>query len=162
MKIKKVDILVILLGTLLTVAFSTMGACSTMGTSSYIKNEVGQQYTIKIANNQALGNYLVDSRGMTLYYCKKDSIGLSNVLGDDLKIWPVFYVENYVLPPGLNYNDFGALQRDLDTRIQTTFRRWPLYYFINDRSPGDVLGNGFANLSYVIDPNNFDPNSPPH
>jgi predicted lipoprotein with Yx(FWY)xxD motif len=148
------DIPVVGLLAVMTVILSILGACSST------RALVSAPYTITVGYNSAIGNYLADSRGMTIYYNKRDSIAISTVRGDDLKIWPVFYVSDYILPFELNYGDFGALQRD-DFLVQTMYRRWPLYYYSGDKLPGDILGNGFAGIWYVVNPFNFHPDFVP-
>jgi alpha-glucoside transport system substrate-binding protein len=41
--------------------------------------------------------------------------------------------------------------------MQTTYKGWPLYYFVNDQAAGDTLGQGVNNVWFVIDPANFPP-----
>jgi predicted lipoprotein with Yx(FWY)xxD motif len=54
--------------------------------------------------------------------------------------WPVFYAANISAPQGLNASDFGTITRS-DGKQQTTYKGYPLYFFIGDHKPGDINGN---------------------
>jgi predicted lipoprotein with Yx(FWY)xxD motif len=110
-----------------------------------------QSYSIKIATKAGLGNYLVDSQGMSLYYFTKDSKGKSNATAAIIKNWPVFNPDNISVDPTLNIADFGSIVRDDGTK-QATFKGWPLYYFAKDQASGDTLGQGLNNVWFVVDP----------
>ncbi len=111
-------------------------------------------YTVNVSSKPDIGNYLVDAKGMTLYYVTRDAPGKSNITVPVLNNWPIFYFEGGALPPSLNASDFGTIVRD-DGKEQSTYRRWPLYYYINDKAPGDTNGNGVGGVWFVIDPANF-------
>jgi predicted lipoprotein with Yx(FWY)xxD motif/plastocyanin len=112
--------------------------------------------TIKIATKAGVGDYLADAKGMTLYYFTKDSIGKSAATAAVLANWPVFNVPNIVVQPPLSSADFGTITRD-DGLKQTTFKGWPLYYYIKDQAAGDTLGQGVNNVWFVINPVTFNP-----
>ena len=111
---------------------------------------------VKIGEKEGLGNYLTDAAGMTLYWFKKDSPGMSGCMGPCIDKWPIFYREKIDPPTGLSADDFGTITR-LDGEKQTTFRDYPLYYWIGDRAAGDTTGNGVGNVWFVIDPAAFPP-----
>lgn len=79
-------------------------------------------YTVKTATKSGLGDYLVDSNGMTLYYWAKDILNQSNATATVLAIWPVFYTVNISIPSNLAASDFGTITRDDGTK-QTTLSR---------------------------------------
>jgi len=113
-------------------------------------------YTINIVSKAIIGNYLVDNRGMTLYYTVSDRPGYSNLPDETLLVWPVFYVPNNIVPPSLNTSDFGPYTRDNNVR-QTTYKGYPLYYFSQDKLPGDTLGNKAGGVWFVVNPDSFPP-----
>jgi predicted lipoprotein with Yx(FWY)xxD motif len=117
------------------------------------------QYTMTIAYKSDVGKYLADGKGMTLYYVTTDGPGKSNVTGNVLANWPVFYTANYVVAKPLDITDFGSIERN-DRSMQTTYRGRPLYYYIKDRQPGDVLGNKIGGVWFVINPDTFPPPIP--
>lgn len=113
-------------------------------------------YNVNIAAKVGLGNYLVDAKGMTLYYFTKDSSGKSNASAAIIQIWPVFTLSNISLAPSLNAADFGIIVRD-DGIKQVTFKGWPLYYYAKDLAPGDTVGQGLNKVWFIIDPANLQP-----
>jgi predicted lipoprotein with Yx(FWY)xxD motif len=113
-------------------------------------------YTISTMSKTDLGEYLVDGKGMTLYYFTKDSVGKSNASDAIIAIWPIFYAANVVVPSNLNAPDFGTITRS-DGKMQTTYKGWPLYYYIKDQAPGDTIGQGVNNVWFVVNPDSFSP-----
>lgn len=113
-------------------------------------------YTINIASKAIIGKYLVDGRGMTLYYTVSDRPAYSNLPDETLSSWPVFYVPNILVPLSLNASDFGIYTRDNNV-MQTTYKGYPLYYFFQDKTTGDTLGNTLGGVWFVVNPDNFPP-----
>jgi predicted lipoprotein with Yx(FWY)xxD motif len=115
------------------------------------------QPTVMLTNNATLGNILTDNQGRTLYFFARETKGASACTGDCSKRWPVFYVENVVLPAGgaLAEADFGSIGDGL--LKQRTYKGRPLYYFsqTNDtviEPAGQTGGNAFGNVWYVAKP----------
>ena len=113
-------------------------------------------YSVDIATKTGIGNYLVDASGMTLYYFTKDSPGKSTATGTVLDNWPLFYAAKLVLPAPLKDSDFSTITRD-DGLLVTAYKGRALYYFINDKTPGDTLGQGVGGVWFVVSPDNFPP-----
>jgi predicted lipoprotein with Yx(FWY)xxD motif len=111
-------------------------------------------YSVGLGTDAKLGNYLVDSKGMSLYYFDKDPKGSSVCSGDCLVKWPVFHVDSYVLPKGIAAADFGEITRADGTK-QTTFKGYPLYYFFQDTSLGEIKGQAAGNVWFVVNPVKF-------
>lgn len=96
-----------------------------------------------------MGNYLVDAKGMTLYYFTKDVIGKSNATGVVLGDWTVLDAPTkFVVPSSLKAADFGTFSRNDGTK-QATYKGWPLYYYNKDRVSGDTLGDGVGDAWFV-------------
>ncbi|MFZ3383719.1 MAG: hypothetical protein WA144_07330 [Candidatus Methanoperedens sp.] len=106
-----------------------------------------EQPTIKLS----AGNYIVDSKGITLYMFTKDVMGDSTCTGGCLNNWPVFYQEKISVTTGLVSSDFGMITRD-DGNKQTTYKGWPLYYFSSDANPGDIKGEGVNKVWFIARP----------
>lgn len=123
-------------------------------TTSTTPTSTSAQYTVNVASSASLGDYLVDSKGMTLYFTQKDSVGMSNVVGTTLQTWPVFNTTNVVVPSTLSASDFGAIIRN-DGAMQTTYKGWPLYYYASDKADGDTMGQGIGGVWFVVNPSNF-------
>jgi predicted lipoprotein with Yx(FWY)xxD motif len=105
--------------------------------------------SIKIGDTSA-GKILVDSAGKTLYYFAKDTpaSGASACSDQCTAVWPVFYVDTVTVSSPLVASDFSSVTRT-DGKKQTTYRGLPLYYYQPDVGPGDMRGEGFANVWFV-------------
>ncbi|WP_066389113.1 beta-propeller fold lactonase family protein [Neobacillus mesonae] len=109
----------------------------------------GSPNKLQVLHSEEAGKYLADQNGMTLYYFKKDTPGVSNCSGDCLKIWPPFYADSIKAPAGFHKNDFKTIIRQ-DGQKQTTYKGYPLYYFVNDQQPGDIKGQGVKDVWFVV------------
>lgn len=109
---------------------------------------------LEFASNATLGTFLVDGKGMTLYYFSKDSSDVNSCQGKCLELWPIFYSENLKVPAELNAADFGVLTRP-DGKKQTTYKGWPLYYYFNDKKAGDTTGEAVNNVWFVVEAPSF-------
>ncbi|PKN17432.1 MAG: hypothetical protein CVU71_16605 [Deltaproteobacteria bacterium HGW-Deltaproteobacteria-6] len=115
---------------------------------------MGMHHAVKIQKKDGIGKYLTDTEGHALYMFKKDSAGKSACAGPCLEKWPVYYREAVAAPQGTEAADFGTITRG-DGLKQTTFRGYPLYYWVNDKNPGETNGQGVNNIWFVINPDNF-------
>jgi predicted lipoprotein with Yx(FWY)xxD motif len=106
--------------------------------------------SLKLLENEKVGEYLADSQGMTLYYFKKDESGKSNCSGECLKNWPPLAETDFEVPDGLDKKDFGTITREDTGAEQVTYKGFPLYYFVNDKNEGDVNGQGVKDVWFVI------------
>jgi predicted lipoprotein with Yx(FWY)xxD motif len=113
-------------------------------------------HAVKKVTKDGVGSYLVDAKGMTLYWFKKDSPGKSACAGPCVEKWPIYFREAVAAGEGTKPEDFGTITRE-DGKKQTTFRGYPLYYWAGDKAKGDTTGQGNGNVWYVIDPANFPP-----
>jgi predicted lipoprotein with Yx(FWY)xxD motif len=120
------------------------------------KKPKASPYTIHLQVKEGTGSYLVDSKGMSLYYFKKDMPSISACINECLTKWPVFYTEKIIVKKPLKKKDFGVITRD-DGLKQTTYKGWQLYSFFKDAKPGDMNGEGVNNAWYVIYPDKFTP-----
>jgi predicted lipoprotein with Yx(FWY)xxD motif len=83
------------------------------------------------------------SNGMTVYIFTKDvkDSGKSECSGDCLKVWPALTVPAGGVPVGGTgvTGKLGTITRD-DGVLQVTYNGLPLYFFANDKAPGDATG----------------------
>jgi predicted lipoprotein with Yx(FWY)xxD motif len=100
---------------------------------------------VKVAKSEKVGSYLTDDKGMTLYVFKKDAPGKSACAGPCVAAWPIYYREKIEPTEGVSAGDFGTIDRE-DGKKQTTYKGLPLYYFAQDRKPGQMEGHGFKDL----------------
>jgi predicted lipoprotein with Yx(FWY)xxD motif len=90
------------------------------------------------------GTILVDgATGMTLYLFTKDvkDSGKSNCTGGCIDTWPALTVPAGATPTGGSAltGNLGTITRD-DGTLQVTYNGSPLYFFKNDKAPGDANG----------------------
>ncbi|HNR57347.1 MAG: hypothetical protein PHN90_00990 [Methanothrix sp.] len=109
--------------------------------------------TISVASAEGLGDYLVDQDGYTLYYFAEDvpGSGTSSCGETCIHYWPPFHTGQVVIPLNLSNFDFSTIYRE-DGLAQTTYKGWPLYYYINDYRSGDVKGHGMEGTWFVAGP----------
>lgn len=111
------------------------------------------QYNVKMSYASSVGNYLANGTGWTLYTFSKDKQygNSSSCTGTCAEIWPAFHVANLSIQQGLNVSMFGTIVGS-NNSIQLTYNGYPLYYYSGDKKPGDLNGQGYLGLWYVISP----------
>ena len=110
------------------------------------------QADVQLANDSNLGSILTDSAGNTLYYFTRDTGPNSSAcMGGCVDAWPIFYVDTPSLGEGLDSADFGSFMR-ADSIMQSTYKGWPLYYYVSDTIPGETNGEGRGNVWFVAKP----------
>lgn len=90
---------------------------------------------------------LVDAKGMTLYSNDKDAVGKSNCNGPCATNWPPLAAS----ADADEGDDWTTIQRD-DGSWQWAYYGRPLYTFVQDKQPGDMLGNGKLGVWHVVKP----------
>lgn len=113
-------------------------------------NQPAPSEAVKISSGPG-GQYLVDSRGMTLYYFTKDAANKSNCAGGCLAVWPSFYAENLAVNSPLKMVDFSIIAGSTGQE-QIAYKGRPLYYYSKDLKPGDILGNGLNGFWFLVKP----------
>jgi predicted lipoprotein with Yx(FWY)xxD motif len=112
--------------------------------------------TILLKDKGGADKYLTDAKGMSLYTFNRDLDGQSTCIEDCVNRWPIFYKETISVPEGVNVKDFSTILR-IDGGKQSAYKGRPLYYFFQDKAPGDMKGEGINNAWYVIYPGKFKP-----
>jgi predicted lipoprotein with Yx(FWY)xxD motif/uncharacterized cupredoxin-like copper-binding protein len=106
---------------------------------------------VKVAEDPVLGPILTDAEGMTLYLFTKDTEGVSNCDDDCAVNWPPFNPEgDLTLPEGVD-GELTRIDRTDGTQM-VAYNGIPLYYWINDRNPGDTTGQGVGDVWFVVAP----------
>jgi len=113
--------------------------------------EATEKAGLKIMVKEGVGKYLSDGNGMTLYRFTKDEMNNSHCLEGCAANWPPFYIDPVAVEDGLEPSDFAVITRS-DSRQQTTYKGIPLYYFKNDKFPGDTFGDGIGDVWYLVTP----------
>lgn len=114
-------------------------------------NEQLPQNAVRLLNNATHGSILTDTKGKVLYFFSKDTKDNSVCDGNCEDNWPIFYSENLTVDNGLELADFSVITRP-DGQKQTTYKDWPLYYFVNDTNAGDTNGDKVNDIWYVAKP----------
>jgi predicted lipoprotein with Yx(FWY)xxD motif len=128
-------------------------ATSVIPTDTAVPPAMSSSSAVLVAGqNAALGSFLVDSKGMTLYLYTKDTPGTSNCYGSCASYWPPLLTNGApVAGQGVTASMLGTTTRT-DGSVQVTYNGWPLYYFANDKVAGDTTGEGSQSVWYVITP----------
>jgi len=103
----------------------------------------------------ALGKYLVDSKGRTLYLFEKDKGTMSTCSGACASIWPASTTNaDLKAGSGVDAGLLGSTKRS-DGGSQLTYDGHPLYRFSGDHAAGDTNGQDLTDFGagwYVVDP----------
>ena len=107
--------------------------------------------------SSAYGRVIFDSNGRALYAFTADRRGRrSNCSGACLAAWPAYYAKGAPRAgAGTQQRLLGTIRR-ADGRRQLTYAGWPLYYYVGDRRPGQILCQNvreFGGLWLVVRPN---------
>jgi len=110
---------------------------------------------IAVATNSKLGQILVDGKGITVYLFVHDTGTASTCYTSCAQVWPPVLTSG---PPqagtGATASLLGTTTRT-DGKVEVTYAGHPLYYFVQDKQPGDATGqgiDGFGGLWWVLTP----------
>jgi predicted lipoprotein with Yx(FWY)xxD motif len=99
-----------------------------------------------------LGRILVDSHGKTLYLWAHDRSAKSTCYGKCAAYWPpLTTAARPVAQSGARSALLGTTRR-ADGRMQVTYNRHPLYYFVGDKRAGQTAGEGLTGFGGRWDP----------
>ncbi|MEF8834297.1 MAG: hypothetical protein V5A42_05505 [Halofilum sp. (in: g-proteobacteria)] len=111
--------------------------------------------TLQVQRKEALGRYLTDGQGMTLYRFAGDAQGRSTCQVSCLNTWvPVIARADPVAHRGVDPAKLATMERASGAR-HVTYDGWPLYHYAGDRQPGDTKGHGaedFGARWYAVSP----------
>jgi predicted lipoprotein with Yx(FWY)xxD motif len=132
-----------------TVAVSGGGAAKLKTTPVNAQSALSVKHT-------ALGNTLVDGNGRAVYLFRADKPNRSTLPRAGFAVWPAFGASGTTpqATAGVNAAHIGTIRSD--GRRQLTYYGHPLYYYVGDKGPGEVKGQGlseFGALWYVLSPN---------
>jgi predicted lipoprotein with Yx(FWY)xxD motif len=115
-----------------------------------VLEEVGAGDETVMLADTTFGSILVDAAGLTLYLFTNDEPDVSNCYGGCATNWPPLLVDMDPHAGDGVQTDFLGTTTRTDGSVQVTYGGWPLYYFINDSSPGETNGQGVGGVWYVI------------
>jgi len=84
------------------------------------------------------GSILFDGRGYVLYAFTKDARGPSSCAGACAAVWPPYLASRTAAGKGMSGALLGTTRRP-DGKVQVTYAGRPLYYYVGDRRPGQIL-----------------------
>lgn len=99
--------------------------------------------------DSSLGEILVDPDGFTLYIFTADTDGESTCYDACADLWPPVAADT-AISSDLDAAIFGSTART-DGTEQLTVNGMPLYLYTPDANPGDVTGQGFNGVWFVVD-----------
>ena len=102
-----------------------------------------------------VGKYITDASGRTVYAFMKDTKNVSTCADACAAAWPPLGASTAAsTDASVKAAMVGVITR-ADNKNQTTYNGIPVYYYEDDKKPGDVKGQGkneFGGLWYVVSP----------
>src|SRR5256886_9258106 len=131
------------------------GSASTSGAASPSPSPSATGSKVAVATNAKLGQILVDEKGLTLYLFVADTGTASTCYTSCANVWPPLLTDGTPQAgTGADASLLGTTTRT-DGKVEVTYAGHPLYYFVQDKAPGDITGqgiNGFGGLWWVVSP----------
>lgn len=87
---------------------------------------------------------LTGSNDMTLYIFDKDTAGVSNCYDTCAEKWPPLFVDEGAMAEG----DFSIVERTDGTKMWA-YKGMPLYFWVDDKAPGDITGDGVGGVWHL-------------
>ena len=121
-------------------------------TFAFAQDTAAPGTTLEVSQTEALGDFLVDADGMTLYLFTKDTENTSTCYDDCASAWPPLLTDGEAaVGEGLDASLLGTTERT-DGTVQVTYNGWPLYHWAKDEAPGDTTGQDIGEVWYVVSP----------
>jgi predicted lipoprotein with Yx(FWY)xxD motif len=114
----------------------------------------GSRATVKTRHG-ALGTFLTDGKGRTLYEFENDKTRKSTCNGACATAWPPLLTGGKAKRAGQAKGSLLGTTKRRDGKLQVTYKGHPLYYFFQDMKAGDTHGegvNGFGAQWFVLAP----------
>ena len=118
--------------------FLATGLTLAVATAAYAAEPANILQTLK-------GATLVNASGLTLYVFDKDPLGKSVCNGACATNWPPFEASDKAVSEG----DYSIISRD-DGAHQWAYKGRPLYRWVKDVKPGDILGDGLLGGAWHV------------
>ncbi len=124
----------------------------TASSPAMARPDAGPTLTVR---SSSWGRIVFDTKGRALYAFTADSAGRSACSGACAAAWPPYLVRGRLAAgPGTKRSLLGTIRR-ADGSRQVTYAGKPLYYYVGDRSRGQVLCQNvreFGGLWLVVRP----------
>ncbi len=121
------------LGLLFVIACAAFAAFASTGGAAKVKGPA-----IK-AMDSDYGRILADKHGRALYLFTADQGKTSACYDDCATAWPPYLVAKRPAGRGGALGKLTGTARRSDGKLQATYAGHPLYYYVGDRKPGQVL-----------------------
>jgi predicted lipoprotein with Yx(FWY)xxD motif len=133
-----------------------------------LAQEGAGQATVKVSQSDQYGAYLTDGDGRTLYLFLNEEMAKQgseqmtkgvrkaavSCTGDCLAAWPAFTAKGDVqAAEGVNADLLYTAE--FDGRTHVVYNGWPLFYFVRDKQPGQINGQGIESFGgewYIVGP----------
>lgn len=140
---------------LLTAASSlAVGVAGPSGAATTPATDAKPSITLVVRDSK-LGSIITDDKGMTLYMFTPDARNVSNCEGACLNVWPPVMLKSdetlssVGVDGNLRRSKLGVAMR-FDGSRQVTYNGFPLYWWVRDKTPGDVTGQWVGNVWFVL------------
>jgi len=134
---------------------TSCGSSPSTGAASPSPSSSATGAKVATATDAKLGQIMVDDKGLTLYLFVADTGSASTCYTSCATIWPpLLTTGSPQAGTGVNASLLGTTTRT-DGKVEVTYAGHPLYYFVQDKAPGDTKGqgiNGFGGLWWVLGP----------
>ena len=112
--------------------------------------------TVRTAKSTSFGTILVGASGRTLYRYMADSRGVNRCSSNATcnSVWPPLLINAGAKPSagtGASAALLGTIKATPGKR-QVTYAGFPVYSFSGDKAAGQVNGQGFQSMWYVLNP----------
>ena len=111
--------------------------------------------TLGTATAAGVGKYITDANGRSVYAFMKDKKNVSTCADACAAAWPPLGATSAAsTDSSVKSTMVGTITRS-DTKTQTTYNGMPVYYYEDDKQPGDIKGQGkneFGGLWYAVSP----------
>ncbi|WP_447768217.1 COG4315 family predicted lipoprotein [Sphingobacterium faecium] len=116
-----------------------------------VENPENNTKGMQTSQDAKFGTILTDSNGKTLYFFSNDTKGSSSCTGNCLTVWPIYYSGDISSDVKIDKSQLGEITR-ADGKKQSTYKGWPLYYYVGDSKSGEVQGDAVNKIWYVAKP----------
>ena len=107
--------------------------------------------SIVLAQTDALGTFLADAKGQTMYRFTRDAPDVSACSDACASAWPPVLIDGLPVAPPELIGEVGTIAR-ADESSQLTYNHQPLYYYQGDGQPGATSGQGLGGAWFVVAP----------
>lgn len=129
-------------------------AVAAVGTTMAAMAATRSAATVKLVASAKYGKVLAAANGKVLYRYTLDRKHVNKCTANAscAKYWPSLLVKATVKPragTGLSAKLLGTIKAPKGMR-QVTYAGWPLYYFAGDAKAGQINGEGYKKVWYVV------------